>query len=211
MQDRLKPFRPENPDIQFPISASLPGYLSAEECRRALDHCHQLQQTPGRVYQVKRPDEGQGQLVVGQPIAEDIRRADTARIEVSPETEWLYERVYSAARSFNDNLWQFDISSSERIEYISYPAGSYFNWHYDVAETGPAAHRKLLAIAHLSEEDAYEGGELELFCGADSFYASKAQGNIIVFPTYIFHRVKPVISGCREVLVCVFLSDKPFR
>ena len=37
-----------------------------------------------------------------------------------------------------------------------------------------------------------------------------AKGSIVVFPSFVFHRVRPVITGTRYSLVCWNLG-KPFK
>ena len=55
--------------------------------------------------------------------------------------------------------------------------------------------------------DEYEGGEFEFF--AKDTILSK-RGTIIVFPSYMQHRVKPVTKGTRYSLVTWFCGE-PFQ
>jgi PKHD-type hydroxylase len=61
----------------------------------------------------------------------------------------------------------------------------------------------------LSEADAYEGCNLELH-GADVQVAPRTRGTMIAFPSYMLHRVTPVLSGIRKSLV-IWAAGTEFR
>ena len=74
----------------------------------------------------------------------------------------------------------------------------------------------------MTDGSEYEGGELE-FDGRDydppmrneAQHVIKAKeilpkGSIIVFPSFVWHRVKPVTKGCRYSLVLWNIGD-PFK
>jgi len=79
--------------------------------------------------------------------------------------------------------------------------------------------RKLSVTCSLSDPDDYEGGDLEF-----SLYNPerskrnnlikctqiRPKGSIVVFPSYIWHRVNPVIKGTRYSLV-IWNQGDPFR
>jgi PKHD-type hydroxylase len=53
----------------------------------------------------------------------------------------------------------------------------------------------------------YEGGEFEFF--DDKRLIKEKTGTVIVFPSYIVHRVRPVTKGIRYSLV-VWFCGEPF-
>ena len=65
--------------------------------------------------------------------------------------------------------------------------------------------RKLSMVAFLSDD--YEGGELEI---ENDTPMTKEAGNLIFFPSFISHQVKPVTSGERFSLSNWFLGP-PFK
>lgn len=212
MKNEFQVFEPDNPNIHFPIVSGLESFLTKDECLRIRQYCAELRKFPGSVIEVKRINDYSENHKDSRKIDNETRNAETAVIELNETTKWIYKKVHTAVKSFNKNLWNFEIPYSERLEYLSYPEGSYFNWHYDVAETGHASHRKLIAVIQLSDENEYEGGELEFFTGnSKPTYAAKSIGSLIVFPTYIFHRVKKITKGHREALISVFLADQAFK
>ena len=74
-------------------------------------------------------------------------------------------------------------------------------------------------VVQLSDPAEYEGGQLQLFdvyedSDADELddfdAAASAQGSVIVFPSFEYHRVLPMRSGTRFSLV-TWVSGPPFR
>ena len=82
--------------------------------------------------------------------------------------------------------------------------------------------RKLSMTCQLTDGSEYKGGELEFdFRNYDPHMRDESKhriqckeilpkGSIIVFPSFVWHRVKPVTSGTRYSLVVWHLGG-PFR
>jgi PKHD-type hydroxylase len=47
----------------------------------------------------------------------------------------------------------------------------------------------------------YDGGDLQFFSGPEITSVSKQRGTLVLFPTFMIHRVTPVNSGVRKSLV----------
>ena len=74
----------------------------------------------------------------------------------------------------------------------------YYDWHVDM---GPHHARKLSLVCHLSDPSEYEGGELQINSSGRIIDTEKGIGNVIIFPSYLLHRVTPVTRGVRKTLV----------
>ena len=72
------------------------------------------------------------------------------------------------------------------------------------------SHRKLSIIVQLSDEDEYEGGDINLKIGSRDLDLPKKKGGVIVFPSFILHRVLPVTKGSRKSLVS-WISGPNYR
>ena len=79
--------------------------------------------------------------------------------------------------------------------------------------------RKLSVTVSLSDEEEYKGGELEFdFRNLDpdkkrNIYKCKEilpKGSLVVFPSFVWHRVCPVKKGSRYSLV-IWNLGRPFR
>jgi len=106
----------------------------------------------------------------------------------------------------------------------------YYDWHCDSAEKAydkpnTLSHgkiRKLSMTCQLTDGSEYEGGELEFdfrdyepHIREEHKHLRKCKqilpkGSIIVFPSFVWHRVKPVTKGVRYSLV-VWHLGYPFK
>lgn len=117
-----------------------------------------------------------------------------------------------------DMLWPYvadmsrvcgiEVQNSCEIQYAEYlgEVGGKYDWHIDVDWTkDEPLDRKLSLTVQLSSPDDYEGGEFD-FSGAGESLPDwyKEKGTVLVFPSYIAHRVRPVTSGVRRSLVAWF-------
>ena len=92
---------------------------------------------------------------------------------------------------------------------MRYGSEDHFDWHLDFGP-GAISERKLSITVQLSDEDAYEGGDLEFMVNKEYVKAPREQGTVIVFPSFIMHRVTPVTKGTRESIVG-WIAGPPFR
>jgi PKHD-type hydroxylase len=105
-------------------------------------------------------------------------------------------------RAFGVELWHL-----HEMQFTKYDAADqgFYNWHNDVLWDSPnCAHRKLSMVIQLSDPSEYEDGNLEihpLHSGSPDPTILRKQGNVIIFPSFLMHRVTPVTKGTRYSLV----------
>jgi len=104
----------------------------------------------------------------------------------------------------NANAFWFDvmhqISDLQFTEYHASQDGKY-DWHHDIDWSSDDAYdRKLSMSVQLSDPNLYDGGDFE-FMEVTTPENFRTQGSIIVFPSYLQHRVTPVTRGVRYSLV----------
>jgi PKHD-type hydroxylase len=56
-------------------------------------------------------------------------------------------------------------------------------------------------VVQLSDETDYDGGILQLNVGHQLLEVPKLKGSLSIFPSYLLHRVTPVVTGVRKSLV----------
>ena len=78
-------------------------------------------------------------------------------------------------------------------------AGKY-DWHMDIGPQPIHSMRKL-SYSILLNVGEYEGGELEFHIGPDAESPSQTLGSMILFPSYLIHRVLPITKGTRYAIV----------
>jgi len=143
---------------------------------------------------------------------------------------WIYKEIHPFVHQANKNAgWNFEWDRSESCQFTKYKLNHYYDWHcdswnrpYDKEELNPGKIRKLSMTCQLTDGSEYRGGELEFdFRQYDppqrdeSKHLRKAteimpKGSIIVFPSFVWHRVKPITRGVRYSLVAWHLGD-PFK
>ena len=134
---------------------------------------------------------------------------------------WIYKELHPYIHEANKSAgWNFELDRSESCQFTKYKLNQYYDWHCDsfdkpYEKKGPdnGKIRKLSMTCQLTDGSEYEGGELEFdFRNYEPHMREEAkhlrqakeilpQGSIIVFPSFVWHRVKPVTKGTRYSLV----------
>ena len=139
-----------------------------------------------------------------EPAPEEIRSSSIKWIPKTEEWNWLYNRLMDYAKIANEAIWGFDlISAPELIQYTEYyyAEGGHYDWHQDIGP-GTASLRKVSITVQLSETDEYEGGDLQIWQGGQSVQIGpRGAGNVIIFPSYMMHKVTKVTKGTRRSFV----------
>lgn len=132
-----------------------------------------------------------------------IRTSLIKWVPQNQEWSWLYEKMINLAIKANQ-LWKFDLHTApEKIQFTEYYAseGGHYGWHQDIGK-GPTSIRKVSITVQISDPNEYEGGDLEIWKGGDApIKAPRGKGTVVVFPSYMMHRVTKVTYGKRQSLV----------
>jgi PKHD-type hydroxylase len=137
---------------------------------------------------------------------------DIAYITPMPYSKWLYDLLFPLALEANEKLFHFDIDIvTDPIHYVIYPEdGGHLDWHMDTGAYG-VNKRKIAMTIQLSDPSEYEGGEFEIwFGGQQSVIVPREKGDVICFPAFCMHRVRPITKGQRKCLV-FWTGGRPFR
>lgn len=129
---------------------------------------------------------------------------------ITPENELaqdILDRIWPIVYDANDyGQWDFEISWLEPMQFTKYHVGEKYDWHIDtiVSAERPEDVRKLSFSVLLNDD--FEGGEFQLEAGSPStkernITVPMEKGDIIIFPSYTWHRVTPVTKGERHSLV----------
>ena len=150
---------------------------------------------------------------------------------------WIYKEIHPYIHEANQRAgWNFEWDWSESCQFTKYGIGQYYGWHCDSWDkpysrppladgTRPIDHgkiRKLSVTISLSHPDEYVGGNLEFDfrnqvdwdrnkkAAIHSCEGIRPRGSIIVFPSFVWHRVAPVTKGTRYSLV-IWNLGYPFK
>jgi len=129
---------------------------------------------------------------------------------------WLNHLLHSLLTKANFEAgWKFDIEQIEVIQFTKYKLNQFYDWHTDCSENltqninGRQLHRKISMVVSLNDSSEYKGGEFQIQTVKTPTHiidVLKEAGSVIVFPSYIHHRVTPVLKGERYSLVAWFLG-----
>lgn len=116
----------------------------------------------------------------------------------------IVDRVMNFVSASNRTNFGFDIVAPYEIQFTEYHGtqGGKYDWHQDVWLESPRPYaRKLSVVVQLSNPDEYEGGSFEFFGVQNPGENFCKRGSILVFPSFLEHRVLPVTKGLRRSLV----------
>ena len=119
---------------------------------------------------------------------------------------WVQKLLWEYILEANKKTFHVDVINKSEIQFTEYRSdeGGKYDWHHDVnwnAQEG--LDRKLSISIQLSDKTDYLGGDFE-FEEINSSMDFKGIGTIIIFPSYLRHRVTKVTSGTRRSLVAWF-------
>ena len=171
---------------------------------------------------------GYGNKKLNKKEVQDLKKKRDSDIVWLSE-RWIYGAVHPWIHEANKQAnWNFEWSFSESCQFTKYKKGQYYDWHCDSWDRPyhkpeePNSHgkqRKLSVTLSLSDEKDYKGGELEFdFRNHDPDKKAnthilkeiRSKGSLVVFPSDVWHRVKPVKSGVRHSLV-IWSLGWPFK
>ena len=164
---------------------------------------------------------------LNQEELKDLKQKRDSNIAWLNDT-WIYKEIHPYIKEANRQAgWNFDWDFSESCQFTKYKLNQHYDWHCDSWESAYANAdnkdtfgkiRKLSVTCSLSAPEDYEGGELEFdFRNMDPDKPTvrkcaeiAPRGSIVVFPSHVWHRVKPVTKGTRYSLV-IWNLGYPFR
>ena len=192
--------------VDYECARVYPSVFTPGQCDRIIEHASDFATDVGQV----------GATPGLAEHDQEIRLSRIAWIPAEEPFAWIFEKLAGVVRRAN-RVYDFDlIGFTEDLQYTEYDgAGAHYVWHQDGLD-GELAVRKLSLVVQLSDPDGYDGCDLEFFAmhGEDAVpdWTAKLRrrGSVIVFPSYEFHRVTPLLSGIRRSLVS-WVGGPPFR
>ena len=130
------------------------------------------------------------------------RQSEVSWIDPTEKSDKLFGFLHEMVVAANAQAeWEFEHEIIEPLQFTQYDGEKEqrYDWHVDHYIDGlEETVRKI--------NDDFEGGEFELEAGSpakeDRIHSlSLKKGDVILFPSYTWHRVKPVTKGTRHSLV----------
>lgn len=184
-------------DRRLTMCATFRDVFSAEECQRIIDQ--------GTAFGLEAG------VVREADLDASLRDSRIARFGQTAETAWIFDRLFDLVGRMNRENWRFELAGAEALQLASYGVGGHYDWHLDIGVGFPFTMRKVTVSVQLSDPAEYQGGALETLYGLQSDIAPRDRGTLVMFPSYILHRVQPVTSGSRYSLNAWIHGEAPFR
>jgi len=157
-------------------------------------------------------------LAEGKITNEHLKKRDS-HVAFTDDLWILKETVNFVDKANQKAGWNFNWDYTEASQFTKYKINQHYGWHCDSSPVpfsnpqNPKSYgkvRKLSTVCFLSDPKDYEGGEFEfqfrtdedptiVTSVKDEFNIKK--GSLLVFPSFLWHRVKPVTKGDRYSLV----------
>ncbi len=135
------------------------------------------------------------------------RKSDIAWVE----DQWVYDLIWPYMMAANEQAgWKYDIVAAESCQVTRYIKDGFYSWHRDGLGSHNEEHSKTrkLSMSIILNSD-FEGGDFEIFKDDPDKIPRFEEGSVIVFPSFLKHRVTPVTKGVRYSLVTWFVGQ-PF-
>ena len=144
------------------------------------------------------------------------RKSDVAWIN----DQWVYDLIWNYMLAANERAgWKYNIVAAQDCQVTRYTKDGFFSWHKD----GMGSHKEVynksdhkllhgntrkLSMSIVLNSD-FEGGDFEISTDGDKVPRLE-EGSVIVFPSFIEHKVALITKGIRYSLVAWFVGP-PFR
>lgn len=132
------------------------------------------------------------------------------------KVSWIKDvRILNLLHDFvdiaNKNTFKVNIHKQAQMQFTEYLAseGGHYNWHHDIDwNRNDGFDRKLSVTVQLSNYDEYEGGDFTFSECESPNKEAKEKGTVLIFPSYLQHKVSPITKGTRRSLVAWFEGPK---
>tara|TARA_R100000234_G_C4914574_1_gene141404 strand:+ start:40 stop:612 length:573 start_codon:yes stop_codon:yes gene_type:complete len=178
---------------------------SQETCQNIIDYASECEEIIGSIVNEDNTEE----------VDNDFRRVITYSPPNNEESVNLFQKIISPMYQCNETHFKFELIDFIEFHILKYDVGGHYKLHCDVGDTinKNINNTRKLSFSIILNSD-FEGGDLE-FPGLPNSYLDKGiilrMGDCIMFPSYLYHKVRPVTSGTRWALVGWMHGEQPFR
>jgi PKHD-type hydroxylase len=146
--------------------------------------------------------EFQKAIIMDEGNTDKFRKSNIKWLPFDSKWEWVIDKIMSQVTEANKTIWNFDLKSIiDNIQYTEYEGnGGHYDWHLDIGP-GSISHRKISITIQLSDPEEYVGGDLQIMTGSEYTTVPRGKGTVVIFPSFLLHRVVPLTSGNRKSLV----------
>ena len=145
---------------------------------------------------------------VSNIIDYSYRKNKVTWLPLTDETNFIYTKIIDLLKDANKKMWNFNITnivddiqiSEYNYNPIEGEISGHYDWHMDCGG-GVSSTRKLSVSIQLSEDDSYEGCDLQFMIHRNIIKAPRKKSTCIIFPSYLTHQVTKITKGTRKSLI----------
>ncbi len=180
---------------------AIPNVLTKEECEIIIDYASKQKKLKAKIG--------------GNLLNTEYRSNEIVWLSLSRDhsLNWLFKKIAKNIIEVNEKIYNFHIVGlTEDLQFTEYSKiDDHYDWHTDC---GGSNVRKISVSLQLSDPKDYEGCELEFahlkMEDEISKKNRKEQGTMVIFPSYLAHRITSLKSGKRYSLV-VWVGGDNFK
>lgn len=186
--------------ITFPFVTWDNGFTN-EELKAIVDYCDSVGTQKGVTFGAKTDEE-----------IEKHRVSNVKFHDRNENTAWIFDRLNFIIQAANEQFYNFHLNGYAQFQYTTYDQSGRYDWHTDMSFgekfCDDAEPRKLSLTLLLNDE--FEGGQFQVNTGKEETPTTVEmhKGRVVLFPSFMIHRVTPVTSGVRKSLVVWTLGPK---
>jgi PKHD-type hydroxylase len=186
--------------ITFPY-VTWDGSFSNEELDRIISYCDSAGTEYGVTFGSSTKEE-----------TEAHRVSNVKFHERNDNTAWIFDKLNFVIQSANEQFYNFHLNGYSNFQYTTYDADGRYDWHTDMSfgqKYGEDAEPRKLSLTLLLN-DEFEGGQFQINSGKEELPIDVPmhKGRVVLFPSFMIHRVTPVTKGIRKSIVVWTLGPK---
>jgi PKHD-type hydroxylase len=151
----------------------------------------------------------------GSENKEEIEKHRVSNImfhDRNENTAWIFDKLNFIIQAANEQFYNFDLNGYSKFQYTTYDSNGRYDWHTDMSfgvKYGEDVEPRKLSLTLLLNDD-FEGGEFQINNGKEEtpIPVEMHKGRVVLFPSFMIHRVKPITKGIRKSLVVWVLGPK---
>lgn len=177
------------------------GAFTDQDLQNVITQCEAKEKTSG--------------TTIGSKDAEESRQFRISNVSFHTRdnnTEWFFDKLNGVISALNERFYNYNLNGYADFQYTTYDAAEQgrYDWHMDMThgKNFQVPSRKLSVVMPLNDD--FEGGEFQINTSGEDKAETlpMRKGRVIVFPSYIMHRVTPVTKGIRRSIVVWVVGPK---
>ena len=187
---KVNPTKPVQVDLkannQF-CSVLHATFFNPKQCQAMIDQCVEELWMSGET--------------IGGGVNKKVRNVEQQIMPIDQQG-WPLTRILELSKQANNARFKFDMSGFLDVDapmIMKYTKGGHYDWHVDSGNS--VCHRKLSFTIQLSDDKDYVGGDVEFIGTKVDSKAFRQKGVLIIYPSFLPHRVTKVTKGTRHAIV----------